>query len=111
MKEIVKAVSELIRAVTEYVDLAIYEKQETIRRTYEKEDDRLQWPVERLGFSVRVRRALDRAKVETVGGIVRMSDSQLMSHRDFGETSLNEVREKLGRIGFALRGEEVRMQK
>lgn len=62
-------------------------------------------PVDELRFSVRVRRALMRLKVETVEQLTALTEDDLAFQRNFGSTSLREVRNKLKALGLALRAE------
>ncbi|HET60116.1 MAG TPA: hypothetical protein ENN32_07085 [Chloroflexi bacterium] len=48
-----------------------------------------------LGFSVRIYNALRRSNIDTIEQLVAMDDDNLLSIRNFGETALAEVREKL----------------
>jgi len=55
-----------------------------------------------LELSVRASNCLELAKIETVGELVKMTDSQLLSLRSFGKTSLREVKRKLADLGLEL---------
>jgi DNA-directed RNA polymerase subunit alpha len=54
-----------------------------------------QTPVERLDLSPRTLNCLKRANITKVGEILEMSDGDLLRLRNFGEKSLNEVRQQL----------------
>jgi DNA-directed RNA polymerase subunit alpha len=58
--------------------------------------------VSELELSVRSRRCLQRLNVQTVGDLVQYSEADLMAARNFGVTSLNEIKSKLGDIGLTL---------
>ncbi len=60
-----------------------------------------------LDLSVRARNCLDAENIRTVGQLVRMTEADLMELRNFGQTSLREVRRKLGALGIALAGSSV----
>lgn len=60
-------------------------------------------PIERVEFSVRARRALESLKIVTLGDLVGKSETELMSCRNFGQTSLNEIRQRLAEFGLKLR--------
>lgn len=66
-------------------------------------DGVLATPLEQVEFSVRARRALESLKIATVGELVSKSEAELMSCRNFGQTSLNEVRQRLSEFGLQLR--------
>jgi DNA-directed RNA polymerase subunit alpha len=60
-------------------------------------------PVSALGLSVRSRKCLQWLGIATVGEIMARSESQLMESRNFGQTSLNEIKDCLGKLGLSLR--------
>jgi len=64
--------------------------------------DRLSMPVSQLDLSVRASNCLESAKVNTVGELVRMTESDLLKVRSFGRTSLREVKRKLADLGLSL---------
>jgi len=68
-----------------------------------KDEGVLATPVESLDFSVRSRRALDALKVRTLGDLAALSEADLLACRNFGQTSLNEVRQRLTEHGLTLR--------
>lgn len=61
--------------------------------------------VEDIGLSVRAKKCMVRLGVSTVGDLVRRTGDDLLECKNFGVTSLNEVREKLAGYGLKLRGE------
>jgi len=69
-------------------------------------DDELQkkfsMSVHELELSVRANNCLEAAKIETVGQLVNMSESDLLKIRSFGKTSLREVKRKLQDLGLSL---------
>lgn len=67
--------------------------------------DILKHNVEELELSLRSRRCLETAGVKTIGELVSKTKDELLTSRNFGRTSLKEVREKLAEHGLALRGE------
>ncbi|WP_146505414.1 DNA-directed RNA polymerase subunit alpha C-terminal domain-containing protein [Rubinisphaera italica] len=58
-----------------------------------------------LDLSVRARKCLSRLGIATIGELVSRSADELLSVRNFGVTSLNEIREKLGDKNIRLRGD------
>ncbi len=66
-------------------------------------DERLSRPVSSLDLSVRSRRCMDTLGVSTVGELIQKTPQELMSCKNFGQTSLDEVKRKLGEVGLALR--------
>jgi DNA-directed RNA polymerase subunit alpha len=57
-----------------------------------------------LELSARSRKALDRLGLETLGDLARMTEEKLLACKNFGETSLNEVKQVLRRHGLTLAG-------
>ncbi|MGD8453499.1 MAG: DNA-directed RNA polymerase subunit alpha C-terminal domain-containing protein [Phycisphaerae bacterium] len=55
----------------------------------------LQKPVSELELSVRSRRCLQRLAVSTLGELCQLSEADLLAARNFGVTSLNEVKARL----------------
>ena len=62
-------------------------------------------PISELNLSVRARKCMIRLGINTLGDLVRRTGDDLLECKNFGVTSLNEVREKLTVLGLKLRGE------
>jgi DNA-directed RNA polymerase subunit alpha len=62
-------------------------------------------PVSDLNLSVRARKCMNRLGINTLGELVQRSADELLESKNFGMTSLNEVREKLAGYGLTLRGD------
>lgn len=60
-------------------------------------------PVSELQLSVRARKALQLLNIQTIGDLCSHTEAELMGIKNFGSTSLVEVREKLGEMGLGLR--------
>jgi DNA-directed RNA polymerase subunit alpha len=60
-------------------------------------------PIEQLDLSIRARRCMENLEIRTVGDLVRHSETELLASKNFGQTSLNEVRRKLESMGLTLR--------
>jgi DNA-directed RNA polymerase subunit alpha len=58
--------------------------------------------IQELELSVRAGNCLDSAKIETVGQLVVLQESDLLALRSFGKTSLREVKRKLADLGLTL---------
>lgn len=65
----------------------------------------LERPISDLNLSVRARKCMVRLQLSTIGELVRKSGDDLLECKNFGVTSLNEVREKLTLMGIKLRGD------
>ena len=68
----------------------------------EELNQKLSMPIQELELSVRASNCLESAKIETVGALVSMSESELLKIRSFGKTSLREIKRKLADIGMSL---------
>tara|TARA_Y100000758_G_C15996888_1_gene402619 strand:- start:628 stop:987 length:360 start_codon:yes stop_codon:yes gene_type:complete len=62
-------------------------------------------PIADLKLSVRARKCMMRLRLTTIGELLRKSADDLLESKNFGVTSLNEVREKLEQMELKLRGE------
>ena len=62
-------------------------------------------PIADLNLSVRARKCMVRLGLSTIGELVRRTGDDLLECKNFGVTSLNEVREKLQISGLKLRGD------
>ncbi len=62
----------------------------------------LRKPVSHLGLSVRCQRCMENLGLSTLGDLIKKTPSELVSSKNFGQVSLNEVKEKLASIGLAL---------
>lgn len=65
----------------------------------------LERPISELGLSVRARKCMVRLGIGTIGELIRKTADELLECKNFGVTSLNEVRQKLAELGLKLRGE------
>ncbi len=62
-------------------------------------------PVADLNLSVRARKCMSRLGITTLGELCQRSQEELLESKNFGVTSLNEVRSKLTDLGLKLRGD------
>jgi DNA-directed RNA polymerase subunit alpha len=56
-----------------------------------------------LELSVRSRKALQRLNINTVGELAGRTEAELLGCKNFGQTSLNEIKQQLGTFGLGLR--------
>ena len=68
-------------------------------------DPAIAWVEFRNGLSVRSRKCMIRLNIHTVDSLIQHSGEDLLECKNFGITSLNEVREKLDEKGLKLRGD------
>ncbi|MHC4398251.1 MAG: tetratricopeptide repeat protein [Planctomycetota bacterium] len=62
-------------------------------------------PISDLNLSVRARKCMIRLGITTIGELLRRTGDELLECKNFGVTSLNEVRDKLSTHGLKLRGD------
>ena len=63
----------------------------------------LSMPIEDLDLSVRSYNCLKREGINSVSELVALSETQLMNIRNFGQKSVDEVRDKLTSLGLSLK--------
>ncbi|MDA8745574.1 tetratricopeptide repeat protein [Rubripirellula amarantea] len=62
-------------------------------------------PISDLNLSVRARKCMNRLQLNTIGELIRKTGDDMLECKNFGVTSLNEVREKLSDLGLKMRGD------
>ncbi len=62
----------------------------------------LEVPITDFELSVRSRNCLKKMNLHTIGDLLRTSEAELLSYKNFGETSLNEIKALLGQKGLRL---------
>lgn len=60
-------------------------------------------PISVLDLSVRARKALQMLNIHTIGDLATRTEAELMGVKNFGATSLDEIKEKLTGFGLSLR--------
>jgi DNA-directed RNA polymerase subunit alpha len=68
----------------------------------ERMEAKLRIPVSDFELSVRSRNCLNRMNIRTLGDLVRKSEQEMLSYKNFGETSLREIKEMLSSRGLRL---------
>ncbi len=83
--------------------MVIDEEQERVR---ERRNAVLDIPVTDFELSVRSRNCLKKMNIHTLGDLLRITEAELLGYKNFGETSLNEIKAMLSqknlRLGQAL---------
>jgi len=74
------------------------------REESEKQSRQLGKPVEELGLSVRSQHCMNSLGIKTIGELAEKTEKDLLGARNFGQTSLAEVRRKLAALGLSLGG-------
>jgi len=62
--------------------------------------ERLALPISDLDLSVRASNCLESENVRTIGDLVRLNENELLNLKNFGKTSLREVKQKLLNAGL-----------
>ena len=70
-----------------------------------EEQATLNKPVSELNLSVRARKCMNRLNITSLGDLCQRTTDELLEAKNFGITSLNEVKEKLTQYGLKLRGD------
>jgi DNA-directed RNA polymerase subunit alpha len=60
-------------------------------------------PISDLELSVRSRKCMERLAIETVGDLMQKTEAELLAAKNFGQTSLNEVKQRLEEFGLRLK--------
>ncbi len=61
-------------------------------------------PVSKLELSTRAMKAMEVLKIRTLGELSEKTEAELLACPNFGQTSLNEVKQKLDKFGLSLKG-------
>ncbi|MFQ5807274.1 MAG: DNA-directed RNA polymerase subunit alpha C-terminal domain-containing protein [Phycisphaerae bacterium] len=59
-------------------------------------------PVSEMELSVRARRCLQRLNIDRLGDLIQHTEAELLATRNFGVTSLNEIKARLSEFGLCL---------
>jgi len=62
--------------------------------------------VEDLQLSVRAKKCLYKLNIHTIGDVTRRTEAELLGVKNFGVTSLNEIKKALTNLGLSLRSLE-----
>ncbi|MCX7704268.1 MAG: DNA-directed RNA polymerase subunit alpha [Planctomycetota bacterium] len=81
------------------------QREDELRKREERRAElrqKLMQPISILGLGVRASNCLEGVKIRTIRDIVTKTEQELLSLRNFGKTSLKEVKSKLEEIGLSL---------
>ena len=84
---------------------AVVEPEQEMAEPSADEQELLSQPITELNLSVRARKCTTKLGINLISELVRRTAEDLMECKNFGVTSLNEVREKLTERGLKLRGD------
>jgi len=71
-------------------------------RRGDRRDAMLNIPITDFELSVRSRNCLKKMNIKSLGDLLRTSEQELLSYKNFGETSLNEIKALLAAKGMRL---------
>lgn len=95
-----KTLIEQLSPFVDYAQLSQAEEKQLVHLPLP--DERYNTPVEQLNLSVRTMNCLRRAGITTVGEIVSKGEKELMSLRNLGQKSLQEIQDRLNELGLSL---------
>ena len=79
----------------------MYYDEEAVRRQREL-DQVMSIPITDFELSARSRNCLERAGIDTLGDLTRVTEDELLAGKNFGETSLKEIQEMLSTRGLSI---------
>lgn len=82
------------------------EEEEGVDRKEEFRKKILSQSVEELELSVRSTKCVKMLHMNAIGDLTQKSEKQLLKMKNFGKKSLNEIKEKLKKLGLSLAGEK-----
>ncbi len=94
------------QAVEEQRSAVKQEVYDQLMNTSGSDDETLARPVNELNLSVRARKALALLNIQSIGDLCLRTEAELMGVKNFGMTSLVEIKEKLTEAGLSLRSLE-----
>jgi len=75
---------------------------EDYEKKTEKRNALLETPVTDFELSVRARNCLKKMNIRTLGDLLKITEAELLGYKNFGETSLDEIRQMLTNKGLRL---------
>ena len=69
----------------------------------DKDEQLLVKPIDDLQLSVRSRKCLQKLDIRTLDDLTRKTEAELLGCKNFGVTSLNEIKKAVGSLGLSLR--------
>ena len=60
-------------------------------------------PLSELDLSIRARKCLQRLNMETIGELIKCTEAELLGCKNFGQMSLDEIKERLHEKDLSLR--------
>ncbi|MBI4229899.1 MAG: tetratricopeptide repeat protein [Planctomycetes bacterium] len=75
---------------------------EDLQKQEEMRGQILESPITEFELSVRSRKCLEQMQIQTIRDLVQRTEDELLAYKNFGETSLNEIKELLAQRGLSL---------
>ena len=75
---------------------------EDMERTEDRRNQLLRTPISDFELSVRSRNCLAKMSISSLGDLIQRTEAELLSYKNFGETSLQEIKDILGAKGLRL---------
>lgn len=75
---------------------------EAVETRAEKRNRILETPISEFELSVRARNCLRKMNINTLGDLIKLTEAELLSYKNFGETSLKEIKTLLAKRGLRL---------
>jgi DNA-directed RNA polymerase subunit alpha len=75
---------------------------EELARMKGREEAMFELPVAEFELSIRARNCLKKMSIRTLGDLLRIGEAELLSYKNFGETSLVEIKQMLTARGLRL---------
>jgi len=69
----------------------------------DKDEQLLNKPIDDLQLSVRARKCLQKLDIRTLDDLTRKTEAELLGRKNFGVTSLNEIKKAISNLGLSLR--------
>jgi DNA-directed RNA polymerase subunit alpha len=79
------------------------EEAQAVEQTLEEDQQLLAKSVDDLQLSVRSRKCLEKLNLLTLGELIKKTEAELLGVKNFGVTSLNEIKKALANLGLSLR--------
>ena len=108
-----REIKKILESKTLHLGMALEGKMPSIKPLEDEnqplgEDDKmLNKFVEELRLSVRAEKCLEKLKMRTLRDLTKITEAELLGCKNFGVTSLNEVKKALANIGLSLRSLEL----
>jgi len=98
-----KLLREHLSLFIDYIDNKQQDSIVMVSEEKEKVNKYVDIPIKDVEFSVRSRNCLKRTTIKTIGELAKKSATELLEIKNFGQKSLNEIREKLSQYGLGLK--------